>query len=396
MSFEFQKKINDKDSINAGKILGKEIAEGMGIGLDDGSYNAITAIENVYVELETLTKNAAKNIEKLNKKRQERELKNLKNALELELICEQEYYEELKKFRDENLRQGSDAWYKCTEEIAEYNKRLTDEVEKQYEKILSLRDDLAKKLKGNDEWAESFKVRFLGMGQNGTDMVYNHSKLNDFEKNIRILENYRNQIEALKSLDGVPDGVFADIGKMDVEKGLEAVNTILLADAETRKKFFSGYKTHEDLANSVAGDLLGIFNKKQLEEEGIYLLDGIKEGYLKAQNEKGFVEVLKSGFNDIPESYLTLGEDAGLAFGEGFLGKIPQIMESVRAYFIEAINSMAMEMSAVIKSHSQPSASTVTNTYSTSYNFNASKDTTTQQLKAARDAAALERLRGGN
>ena len=68
MSFEFQKKINDKDSINAGKILGKEIAEGMGIGLDDGSYNAITAIENVYVELETLTKNAAKNIEKLNKK----------------------------------------------------------------------------------------------------------------------------------------------------------------------------------------------------------------------------------------------------------------------------------------------------------------------------------------
>ena len=139
MAFGFGKNIDAQGLNEEGVALGKSIADGIGKGIEDSAQSAITAMEDVYVELETVTKNAAKNAENLEKKRQKRQLANLKNSLELELICEREYFEKLKKFRDENLRQGSDMWYKCTEEIAAYNQKLLEQAEAQYQKILEQR-----------------------------------------------------------------------------------------------------------------------------------------------------------------------------------------------------------------------------------------------------------------
>ena len=399
MSFEFQKNLNNKDLAAKGSEMGESIAKGLGVGLSENSYRAITAMENVYVELETLTKNAAKNAEKLAKKRQERQLDNLKNSLELEFITEQEYYEKLKKFRDENLRQGTDLWYKCTEDIAAYNKRVMEEAEKQQrelaEKLIEIRDDLAEKLKGNEPWASTTKVRFLGMGPNGTDLVYSSTELNDFREEIQLLEIYRDRIEELQKLGGVPDNVFADIAKMDIEKGMAAVNAILIADEETRNRFFSGYAAHENLSESVATDLFGVLYANELKKEGIYSIENFAEGYLKAEESEEFVNILKSSFDDVPQSYFTLGEEAGTAFGEGFLGKIPEIMGNARIYFAGEINKIAEQVSAAVRYAVEGAGEVVNNSYSSTYNFNSSRDTTTQQLAAAKNAAALERLRGG-
>lgn len=392
MSFEFKKSLNSKDLSEDGKKMGKAVAEGLGVGLEENSYRAITAMENVYVELETLTKNAAKNAEKLAKKRQERQLDNLKNSLELELITEQEYYEKLKQFRDENLRQGTDSWYKCTEEIAAYNKRVMEEAEK----LLEIRDKLAQKLKGNEPWSSTTKIRFLGMGQNGTDLVYNDTKLDDFREEIQMLEVYRDRIKELQSLGGVPENVFADIGKMDIEKGLSAINAILIADEETRKRFFLGYAQHETLAKDVSTDLFGILYANELKEAGIYSADEFVEGYVKAEGNEKFINILKSSFDEVPADYFSLGEDAGTAFGDGFLGKIPGIMENARNYFAEEINKIAEQMSAAVRYAAEGATEVINNSYSSTYNFNSSRDTTTQQLNAAKNAATLERLRGGN
>jgi hypothetical protein len=399
MSFDFRKNLGDKESLEKGSQMGESIAKGLGVGLSENSYRAITAMENVYVELETLTKNAAKNAEKLAKKRQERQLDNLKNSLKLELITEQEYYEKLKQFRDENLRQGTDIWYKCTEEIAAYNKRVMEEAEKQQrelaEKLLKIRDELAQKLKGNEPWSSTTKIRFVGMGQNGTDLVYSDTKLDDFREEIQTLEIYRDRIEELQSLGGVPDNVFADIADMDIEKGMAAVNAILMADEDTRKRFFSGYSRHEALAEDVSNDLFGILYANELKKDGIYSIEEFGEGYVKAGENEEFINVLKASFDEVPQSYFILGENAGTAFGEGFLGRIPGIMESARSYFAEEINKIAEQMSAAVRYAVVGASEVVNNSYSSTYNFNSSRDTTTQQLSAAKNAAALERLRGG-
>ncbi len=383
MAFRFGKNTDARDAKEAGFELGRSIVKSIGGGIEDSAESAVTAMENVYVELDTVTKNAAKNAEKLEKKRQKRQLANLKNALELELICEREYFEKLKKFRDENLRQGTDMWYSCTEEIAKYNQRLIEEAEAQYKKILELRDDLSEKLRGNDPWSESSKVRFLGMGQNGTDLVYNETILDDFKEEIQLLEEYRRRIMELKALGSVPEGVFEDIGKMDIQSGLDAANAILLADESTRKNFLEGYKTREDLSQSVASDLLGILKAEELREEGI-------------QNADSFLGILTASFEEIPESYLALGEDAGEEFGSGFLAKIPEIMEETKNYFSAAIAEIAEKMSFAIKNTAQKTAASISNTYQTTYTFNSSRDTTTQQLNAARNADTVNRLRGGN
>ena len=392
MAFEFRRKTTDGNSKQFGTEFGKQIAEGLGVGLEGSSYYAITAMENVYVELETLTKNAAKNAEKLAKKRQQRQLDNLKNALELELICEQEYYEKLKQFRDENLRYGSDAWYKCTEEIAAYNQRLVEETQKQYETLIKMRDELGKKLEGNEPWADKRVVKFVGLGQNGTDLVYSDTQLKNFNEEISLLERYRNVMNELRSLGAVPEGIFEDIGKLDVQKGLDAAKAILSLDEKARLEFFSGYKKHEDLSTAIASEMVGLFNSRELESKGISLVGAVRGG----QNGSKFAEVLKANFAEVPESYVSLGNQAGEAFGRGFLDKIPGIMESTRNYFAGAINEIAAKLSAAVRESVAASVQSVSNTYQTTYTFNSSRDTTTQQLNAAKNAAAVARLRGGN
>ena len=91
MSFDFEKYIKDLETAAKNNDIGEMLASGIGVGIDENSYLAITALENVYVELETLSKNAVKNAENLAKKRQEREIDNLKNSLKLELISEQTF-----------------------------------------------------------------------------------------------------------------------------------------------------------------------------------------------------------------------------------------------------------------------------------------------------------------
>lgn len=399
MAGEFGKNIDNTNLQKVGRDMGEAVAKGLGVGLDDGSYHAITAIEKVYVELETLTKNAAKNAQNLAKKQQQRKLDNLKNSLKLELVTEQEYYEKLKRFRDENLRQGTDAWYKCTEEIAAYNKKVLAEAEKEQqeliEKLEKLKNQLFEKFRGNDKWFSTSKVRFVGLGENGTDLVYDDTTLKDFREEITLLENYRDRITELQKLSGVPEGIFSDIGSLSVKDGMTAVNAILLASEEERKKFFSGYEMHESVADMSAASLLAILKAEELKEAGISTSSSFADGFSKANDGKEFTEILKSHFDTVPESYLELGKSAGDAFGNGFMSELPELMESIRQQFLSVVEGIAGQISAVLLPAVQAAAST-NNSYTTTYNFNSSKETTTQQLFAARAANTLERLRGGN
>ncbi len=401
MSFDFK----NVDVRDVGRAEGNAYIKGLGVGMSEGSYNAITAVENVYVELESLTKNAAKNAEKLEKKRQERKLDNLKNSLKLELICEQEYYEQLKAFRDKNLRQGTDAWYKCTEEIAaynhrvlkeaeEYNQRMLEEAQRQYDKLIAMREELAKKLIGSEPWASRSKITFKGMGENGTDLIYTDTELENFREEILLLEEWHRKLVELKNLGDVPQGVFSDIASMSVKSGIDALDAILAADEKTRGDFFAGFSRREALADSISADALDLLYEEKLQKAG--LLPSAEITAKKGAVQADFAEMLKASFDEVPESYYTLGEDAGDAFGVGFVSRIPQLMEQVQSAFVSAINMLGSQLSLSLRQIVQGATQGVSNTYHNTYTFNASKDTTTQQLNAARNAATLERLRGGS
>ncbi len=402
MSFDFEKYIKDLEAAAENNDIGKMLASGIGVGLDENSYLAVTALENVYVELETFTKNAAKNAEKLAKKRQERELDNLKNSLELELISEQEYYDKLKKYRDENLRQGTDAWYKYTEEIIGYNKRLADEAEKEQiklaETIYDLQNELEENLKKTkDKWYSSQQIRLVGVNPDGSDQVYQKNSLSDFGEETSLLERYRDAVLALKALGDIPDGIFTEIGNMNVAEAVQAAEIILQADVETRKKFVEGYNKRSELTGSIAAQLNAILNKEELQQAGIYSAEKFNDGYFLADDEEKtvFIKTLEESFENIPESYYRLGEASGEAFGAGFESQISQAVAEARVVMLDSMNSLMAELSVAAEGVSRPNVSNK-NVYNTSYTFNSSRDTTTAQLAAAKNAATLEKLRGAS
>ena len=400
MSFDFEKYIKDLETAAKNNDIGEMLASGIGVGIDENSYLAITALENVYVELETLSKNAVKNAENLAKKRQEREIDNLKNSLKLELISEQEYYEKLKKYRDENLRQGTDAWYKYTEEIIAYNKRLTDEAEQEQikvaEKIYGLQKELEENLKKTkDKWYSSQKIRLVGVNPDGSDQVYQKNTLSNFDDETSLLERYRDAVLALKELGNIPDGIFTEIGDMDVAEAVKAAEIILQADEYTRRKFIDGYNKRSELTGSIAAQLNGILNEEELRDAGIYSAEQFNNGYFQTDNAEktAFIKVLEESFDYIPESYYKLGEESGKAFGQGFESLIVQTIAEARAAMIDSMSRIANELSAVAAGISQQTVSNK-NVYNTSYTFNSSRDTTTAQLAAAKSASTLEKLRG--
>jgi len=402
MSFDFEKYIRDLETAAETNDIGKMLASGIGVGLDENSYLAITALENVYVELETLSKNAVKNAENLAKKRQERELDNLKNLLNLELISEQEYFDKLKKYRDENLRQGSDAWYQYTEDIIEYNKRLADEAEQEQiklaEKIYGLQKELEENLmKTKDEWYSSQKIRLVGVNPDGSDQVYQKNSLSDFGEENSLLERYRDAVLALRELGNIPDGVFNEIGNMDVSDAVQAAETILQADDETRQKFVDGYNKRLESAASIAAQLNGILNKEELQKAGIYSAKEFTDGYFLADGDEKtvFIKALEASFENIPESYYKLGEESGKAFGLGFESQISQAVADAREVMLAGMNSLVAEISAARADVNRRTVSNK-NVYNTSYTFNSSRDTTTAQLAAAKNAATLEKLRGAS
>lgn len=430
MGFDFQAYIKKMEEQAKNNNIGKYLVKNIGVGMDESSYMAVTALENVYVELDTVTKNAQKNAERLAKKRQERELKNLKNSLDLYLITEQEYYEKLKNYRDENVRKGSDTWYKITDDIIQYNKKLWEtalkeqqKAEKEHlafaekldkireklnekaekvkidfaEKIAELQKELADNLRSVEgDWVDSKKIRFVGLNKNGADLIYFSNKINDFKKEINILERFYSAVLKLKELEYFPDEFFAGIADMDPEQATNIMEKLLVASDEKRKAFVEGYVLKNTLADKIAGELNGILNKSELDATLQTAEKELENIFDESVVEKNiFATQLEKYFSDVPSEYYKLGETTATSFGDGFKSIVEKTVQESRNALMEIAEQFSTDFSLKVNEIKESIYEDNSNVYNNSFTFNSSKETTTQQLAAAKAAVTLERLRGG-
>ena len=403
---DFEEYIRNMEDTARNNDIGSLLAAGIGVGLSKDSYIAITAMENVYVELDNLTKNATKNYERHQKKTRERELKNLKNALNLKFLTEQEYYEKLKVYRDENLKQGSDLWYKVTEEIAAYNARVWNdalaEQEEAAQKALKTQQWLADKVAKEKEkladklnehsmpLVKSEKITFHNTGAHGQDERFYHDTINDFQKDIELINRFRDAVLELKELGYMPDGFFAEIAEMDIPEAVSAMEKILNADEERKRQFAEGYQTKTELAEAVSEELFDILNKELVAE---YHNQGVEAAIL---NDNIFAEQLKKYFDVIPQEYYELGETSGTAFSDGVESGLMSILNGdARATVLNAMNGVAESffLNGIDSVRGNYDNSSV---YNNTYNFNARKETITEQIFAAKSASIIDRLRGVN
>lgn len=457
MGFDFQEYIRQMEEKAKNNKVGENYLQGIWKGIDLKAQTAVTALKNVYVELETLSKDAEKNAARLQKKRQERELKNLKNSLDLRLITETDYYKKLIQYRDANVKKGSDLWYEISDEVVQYNKKMLDQAEKEQrerrekmekeqrefqKKVKKINEDFVERLKDTDvklaqdiavlsrkaeddtaeiqrmflermdaiqsglaenlravenEWVESFRIRFIGINDNGSDLIYNVDKINDFKEEINTLERFYSTVLKLKKFEYFPDDFFAEIGQMDVETATKMMEKLLVASDEKRREFAENYTLKNMLAEQIAIELNGVLNKSEIENakaEAAEQIDGIINDVADEKNL--FIKELQENFSDIPKEYYELGSTSASALGEGFISGLEKTMHDARIYFLDIINSFAEDFNLKMDGVRDGIVGTSSNIYNNSYTFNSSKNTTTEQLAAAKAAATLEKLRGGN
>ena len=160
--------------------------------------------------------------------------------------------------------------------------------------------------------------------------------------------------------------------------------------------FLQGYAKRESLADSISAHLNPILNAEKLMEAGILSAEMFNSGYFKksGSGETGFLNKLYESFEYVPESYFALGEESARGFGDGFLQRIGEVMEEIKAQMAASAAGIGNNFSSVLKSSATESGGDH-RTYNNTYTFNASKDTTTEQLRTAKNAAILARLRGG-
>ena len=303
----------------------------------------------------------------------EAQYKNLKRSLEREEITHADYYKGLEKLRDTYFAEGSDEWEKYTEELADFTENtfdscldaLDDFKNESLDKINELKDEqesLKEKLitdKAPIEWGSIDGEAFVSLA--------------NYDKEINQMQRYGNMLDELfKKRGDIPQSVLDEIKDMDAEQAIRYMQALLNSSDSQFDAFIQARQKLEEEASKNSTKLVSA----------------------EAEEMK---RILEEKFGELPEDFFKLGDESATAFGDAFLTKIESAMQMVR-------NTIMAEMStisnaAVISFASGSGGGTssiVNNNYSSSYTFNSSRDTTTAQLKAARAAATLEKLRGGN
>ncbi len=299
--------------------------------------------------------------------------KNLKRALEREEITHADYYKDLKNLRDEYLTQGSDEWEKYTEELADFTEDTFDDC---LDKLDDLKNESLDKIRELKDEQEALKEKLItdkAPIEWGTIDGESFVSLANYDKEINQMQRYGNMLDELFAKRGdIPQSVLDEIKEMDTEQAMRYMQALLNSSDAQFDAFIQA--------------------RQKLEEEASK--NSTKIVSAEAEEMK---RILEEKFGELPEDFFKLGDESATAFGEAFLTELEAAMRMVR-------NTIMAEMSAISNTAvlgfssagGSGASSIVHNNYSSTYTFNSSRDTTTQQLNAARNAATLARLRGGN
>ncbi len=300
----------------------------------------------------------------------EKQYKNLKRSLERDEITHAEYYKDLKKLRDTYFTEGSDGWEKYTEELADFTEDTFDDCLDTLDDFKNESLDKINELKDEQESLKEKLITDKAPIEWGTIDGESFVSLANYDKEINQMQRYGNMLDELFSKRGnLPQSVLDEIKEMDTEQAMRYMQALLNSSDSQFDAFIKA--------------------RQKLEEEASK--NSAKVMSAEAEEMK---RILEEKFGELPEDFFKLGDESATAFGEAFLNELQSAMEVVRS-------TIMAEMSSVTSAFSFAGAggvgsSMVNSNNTTSYNFYSSRETTTQQLTAANNAATLSRLRGGN
>lgn len=328
-------------------------------------------VEEENEERVTSTADAAKDATERASKEFENQYKILKRSLEREKITRADYYKALKSLRDTYFNEGSEEWEKYTDELAEFSEDTFDDC---LDALAEFKDKSLNEIEELKNEQQSLKESFLpdkSPIEFGTINGESFVSLANYDKELNQARRYGAMLDELfeKRAD-LPQSIVNELKSMDTEQGMRYVEALLNSSEE---QFNAALQV-----------------RQKLEEEA----EKNSSKLMSAEAEE-MKRILEEKFGELPEDFFNLGDESASAFGNGFLNQLKAAMEVVRATLTAEMSAISNAAVLGFTAAASGANSVVTNNaYNNTYTFNASKDTTTQQLNAARSAAVLERLRG--
>ncbi len=297
-------------------------------------------------------------------------LDTLEYELDMGLISEREYYAKLKEYRDTYLEEGTDEWRNYTSKIFNYYK---DQAEEVLEEVTDKQEDMLGRLEDHTRLTKTITVE--NFYEDGSSSTWNELNTSDRElKEITKYVDNLDKVEERLAAGGYDENFIKQhmdkIRQMSVDEGLEYTNLLLDASEDTFRK-------HIDIQQETA-EAIKSLSVKAYEDE-----------YSEAINEsvdiwKGALEA--AGF-EVPEGFFDIGVDSATEFCEGFERHIESLFAPIR----DKVASLMSGLSFIDKGNGNYTSQS---SYSPTIHIYSSQDTTSQQLIAAREAMALEKLRG--
>lgn len=338
----------------------KELMDGSLKNLKKNTNEGNGIVDNSNAARTASTQKAANDQEKILKEQREKELRDLQFAHDIKLLSDKDYYDALEKYRDKYFDEGSEEWQKYTQEIYNYNESVIKEAETHLEELQKKQADIAERLSGENKTFTKFKIV-------EGEKTKEYTMLADSGNEIQQLSRYKVLLDKLKERrSDLPEEVTDYLSQMGVEEGISYVEAMLNASDEEFSKYIEGLEEKQRLAKEISEKIT---------------LDETEE--LRKALEEEFGE-------EVPEGFFDLGDESARKFGEGFMNQLKGILREVRAQILDSMSSLAPSIQASISG----AGGGTSNYYSNTYTFNSSKDTTTQQLFTARNAAQVDKLRG--
>jgi len=179
--------------------------------------------------------------------------------------------------------------------------------------------------------------------------------------------------ELLSKKGELPQSVLDELKDMDTEQAMRYMQALLNSSDVQFNAFIETRKKLEEAASENSTKLMSA----EVEE---------------------MKKLLEDKFGELPEDFFNLGDESASSFGDGFIKELNNVMQIVRDSIMAEMSSISAMVSVnSAKALGSTNNITTTNnaTYTSNYTFNSSKQTTTEQLNAARAAATLDRLRNG-
>lgn len=313
----------------------------------------------------------------------DKEFDDLKDALDRGYITEKDYYQSLTELRDKYFAKGSEQWKEYSDEIINHQKecmkdffsQIAETAEKSFETVVSTKDKLKSNM-ANFELTDTFTINGMGTF---TDVANIDDVISSNDAYINELTDFRDRLKVAGASEEVTNALMNEVLGMSKK------------DARDFMRTYAG-KSDAYMADYVAKYQTVLNQGEYLSTE--FLKDDIKKAQQDFDKEASdIIEVFREKGMEIPENFAELGKSSAQRFGKEFSAEIAGLFDNV-SLELESLNYIPMN--SILSKWSGEGQVITNNSYASTYNMlTPSYESRREQIKAARDAEILKRMRGG-